>query len=152
MNNNSAIWRWTKALAPPFVAILVIGCSASDTLGPAATDEPQMVISDDQIVDVNDVVTPDKTIDASRSTDIKDIVRPERTGDATRTVDLNDVVAPDRIVDASHTTDVNDIIAPDRTADASRSVDVNDLPEPQLSENVGGRILDRNEVPESGNR
>ena len=138
MKNTSAAWRWTKVFAPPFIALVAIGCSGANLVGPAsisddaAIGDKQTVVPSDQIVDVRDLITPDKIRDASR------------------TVDVKDIVAPDKISDPRGATDVNDLVGPDKTADPSRSTDVNDLPTPQLSEDLRGRICDRSEVPDPG--
>ncbi len=94
MKSSKRIWRWTMALAPPFVATMVIGCSASDPLGPVVNDQAQAVIANNAVVDVHDVIAPDKAIDASRSTDIDDIIAPDRTSDPNRSLNVNDLQGP----------------------------------------------------------
>ena len=138
MKNTSAAWRWTRSFAPPFIALVAIGCSGANPVGPAS-------INDDAVVgDAQAVVSADQVVD------IRDLIEPDKTRDVKSTVDVDDIVAPDQVRDPRETTNTNDLVGPDKIADPSRSVDVNDMSAPQLSKDLRGRICDRREVPDPG--
>jgi hypothetical protein len=143
MNTTKTLSKWARMVAPALLAVLIVGCSGSNTVGPVIDDNPlgpgindtdrvqddaEAIISTDRNVDIDNTPGPQKLDE--ETTDLR---TPQKTMSIDRSVDRNRLSDPlKRSNPMDWIVDVDNVPAPDRTANIQgRYVEIDDVPRAQ---------------------
>jgi hypothetical protein len=140
MNTTKTLSKWARAVAPALLAVLVVGCSGSNTVGPVIDDNPlgPGINNTDRVQDDAEAI-----IGTDRNVDIDNTPGPQRLDQET-----TDLRTPQKIMSIDRSVDRNRLSDPLKTSNpADRIVDVNNVPTPDRTSNIQGRYIEIDNVP-----